>query len=144
MRPNHCQNFTSMPRGILKIANHSLGGHFPKSAVALWQVWINNCIFFPQFSMIILIKPRPSPLGIRHEVLALAHEGMWHKCYYWLRWSDSCYPQLHPEEACCHWDIGARQVHEGSSEDHTSSRLCFVQDGPTRSLHKCSGLDGMD
>ena len=32
---------------------------------------------FSQFSMINLIKPGPSPLGIRHEVLALAHEGMW-------------------------------------------------------------------
>ena len=50
----------------------------------------------------------------------------------------------HPLEACCHWNFGARQVHWGSSEDHTSSRLCFVQDGSTGSLHKCSGLDGMD
>ena len=32
----------------------------------------------------------------------------------------------------------------GSSEDHTSSRPCFVEDGPTGSLHKGVGLDGMD
>ena len=32
----------------------------------------------------------------------------------------------------------------GTLEDHTSWRPCFVEDGPTGSLHKCSGLDGMD
>ena len=32
----------------------------------------------------------------------------------------------------------------GSSEDQTSSNPCFVEDGPTGSLHKSVGLDGMD
>ena len=40
------QTFTSMPTGIVKVPNHSLGSHLPKSAFALWQVWMNNCIFF--------------------------------------------------------------------------------------------------
>ena len=43
-----------------------------------------------------------------------------------------------------HAATGARQVHRGSLEDHTLSRPCFVQDGPTGSLYKCSGLDGAD
>ena len=33
--------------------------------------------YFFQFSMIVLIMPRPTSIGIRHEVLALACEGMW-------------------------------------------------------------------
>ena len=45
---------------------------------------------------------------------------------------------------CCYWNFGARQVDGGSSEDHTSSRPCFVESDLTGSLHKCSGLDGAD
>ena len=41
-------------------------------------------------------------------------------------------------------NFGASQVHWGASEDHTSSRPCFIEDGPTGSLHKCLGLDGAD
>ena len=40
--------------------------------------------------------------------------------------------------------FGARQDHGSSSEDHTSSIPCFVQDGPTGLLHKCSGFDSAD
>ena len=32
---------------------------------------------FSQFSLIILIMPHPTPIRIKHEVLALAGEGMW-------------------------------------------------------------------
>ena len=49
-----------------------------------------------------------------------------------------------PPEACCHWNFGVRQVHGGSSEDHISSRPCFVEDGPTGSLHTCPGIDNAD
>ena len=75
--------FTSMPSEIFKVQNYSLGGHFPKSALALWQVPINNCIFFSQYSFIVLIMDRPNPTGNRHEVLALAYEWFWQmaKCY---------------------------------------------------------------
>ena len=66
------------------------------------------------------------------------------KCYCWSCGYDSCYRQTYPPEACCHWKFGARQVHRGTSEDHTSSRPCFVQDGPRGSLHKCPGLGGAD
>ena len=31
---------------------------------------------FPKFSLIVLIMPYPIPISIRHEVLAIAHEGM--------------------------------------------------------------------
>ena len=64
------------------------------------------------------------------------------KCSCWLRGSDSCNCQPHSPEACCHWNFGARQVHGGSSQDHTLSRLCFIEDGPRGSLHKCLGIDG--
>ena len=76
IRPYLGWNFTSMPRGIVEVQN--LGGHFPKSAFALWQVRINNCIFFAQFSLIVLIMPRPTLIGVRHEVFALAREGLQH------------------------------------------------------------------
>ena len=36
------------------------------------------------------------------------------------------------------------QVQGSSWEDHTSSRLRFVEDGPTRSIQKCLGLYGAD
>ena len=35
--------------GPSKSKNRSLGGHFPKYAFALWQIRINNCIFFLSF-----------------------------------------------------------------------------------------------
>ena len=44
--PHRGRTFISMPSGIVQAHNCSLGGRFPKSAFALWQVWINNCIFF--------------------------------------------------------------------------------------------------
>ena len=40
-------------------------------------------------------------------------------------------------------ELWCQQVH-GVSEDHTSSRSCFVEDGPTGSLHKYLGLSGAD
>ena len=75
-RPYLHWTLTSMPSGIVKVQNCSLRGHFPKSAFALWQIRINNCIFFSHFSLIVLIIPCPTPIVIRHEVLALACEGM--------------------------------------------------------------------
>ena len=145
IRPYLGRTFTSMPRGIIEVQNHSLGGHFSKSAFTLWQVRkkIDNCWFFSQFSLIVLTMPRPNLIGIRHKVLACTCPwGHAAKCYCWSCGSDSCYRQPYPPEACWHWNFGARQVHGGSSEDHTSSEPCFVQDGPTGSLHKCLGLDG--
>ena len=32
---------------------------------------------FSQFSLIVLIMPRPTPIGIRHKVLSPAREGLW-------------------------------------------------------------------
>ena len=99
---------------------------------------------FSQYSLIVLIMDRPNPIGIRHEVLALAFEAMWQNAIA-LRGSDSSYRQAHPAKACRHWNFGVRQVlPEGYSEDHTLSRPRFVQDGPTESLDKCSCLDGVD
>ena len=46
IQPYLGRTFTSMPSGIVEVQNRSLGGHSSKSAFALWQVRINNCIFF--------------------------------------------------------------------------------------------------
>ena len=48
---------------------------FSKSAFALWEVRINNCIFLSHVSLIVLISLHPTPICIRHEALALAREG---------------------------------------------------------------------
>ena len=75
IRPYLSRIFTLVASGIVEVQNCSLGRHFPKSAFALWQVRINNCIF-SQFSLIVLIMLCPTLIGIKHEVLALAREGM--------------------------------------------------------------------
>ena len=42
------RTFTSMPNGIVEVQKKCcLGGHFPTSTFAPWQVPFNNCIFFP-------------------------------------------------------------------------------------------------
>ena len=46
IRPYFGQTCIWIPSGIVEVPNHGLGGHFPKSAFALWQVRNNNCIFF--------------------------------------------------------------------------------------------------
>ena len=100
---------------------------------------------FSQFSMIILMIPRPTPIGIRHEVLALSPEGMRQSAIAGrvCLTRATIHRQPHPPGACCHRNFGARQVHGGSSEDHTLSRPCFVKDDPSGLLHNCSGLDGV-
>ena len=67
--------FTSMPSGIIKLQNCSLVGHFPEFALALWQVGINNCIFFPIFTDCSKM-PCPTPISISNEVVALTREDM--------------------------------------------------------------------
>ena len=131
-----------MPSGIIKDPNRSLGGHFSKSSFTLQQVRMDNYVFY-HFSLIGLIMPHPNPIGIMHEVLALALEGMWKEVLLiacvWL-----VLRSMHPPEACCHRNFIARQVHRGSSENHTSSTPRFVENGPTGSLHNCSGLHDKD
>ena len=92
IRPYLGRTCTSTPSGMVEVQNRSLGGHSPKSVFAPWHVRINNCICFSQFSLIVLIMPHPTPIGIRHGVLALVREGMRHSAItYWSRVSDSCY-----------------------------------------------------
>ena len=79
--------------------------------------------------------PHPYNTGIRDEVPALAHEGMWQSVIT---------GDVGLTHASVNWNFAARQFHVGSSEDHTLSRPCFVKDGPTGSIHKRSGLDGVD
>ena len=78
IRPCLCWNFTSMPTGIIKVQTCSLWS-FPQ--ICLHTVASSNqqLHFHSQFSLIVLIKPHPTPIGSSHEVLALAHEGMWQR-----------------------------------------------------------------
>ena len=77
IRPNFGRTFTSMQSGIVEVQTSSLGGHSLKPAFVLWQVPINNFISFSQFSLNVIMMPRPTTMGTTHEVLALANEGMW-------------------------------------------------------------------
>ena len=70
------QTFNARSSGIVELRNHSIGGRSPKSIFTLWQLWINICIFFQKFFLIVRTMPRPTPMGIRHEVFALAREGI--------------------------------------------------------------------
>ena len=70
------QTFNARLSGIVELRNHSIGGRSPKSIVKLWQLWINICIFFSKVSLIVRTMPRPTPMSIRHEVFALAREGI--------------------------------------------------------------------
>ena len=69
------RTFTSMPSGIVEVQNRSLGGHFPKSTFALCKVWINNCTFFSILTDF-FNNACPTPIGTRHEMIALVREGM--------------------------------------------------------------------
>ena len=70
------QTFNARSSGIVELRNHSIGDRSPKSIFTLWQLWINICIFFQKFFLIVRTIPRPTPMGIRHEVFALAREGI--------------------------------------------------------------------
>ena len=70
------QTFNARSSGIVELRNHSIGGRSLKSIFTLWQLWINICIFFQKFFLIVRTMPRPTPMSIRHEVFALAREGI--------------------------------------------------------------------
>ena len=100
--------------------------------------------FFFQIWLIVLTMSRPTSKCFRHEVLALACEGR-QQCAI-----AGCVSLTHAtvnrilRRHAATRNFGASQVHRGASEDHTSSRPCFIEDGPTGSLHKCLGRDGAD
>ena len=70
------QTFNARSSGIVELRNHSIGGRSPKSIFTLWQLWINICIFFQKFFWLFEQCPIQPLLGIRHEVFALAREGI--------------------------------------------------------------------
>ena len=70
------QTFNARSSEIVELRNHSIGGRSPKSIFTLWQLWINICIFFSKVFLIVRTMPRPTPMSIRHEVFALAREGI--------------------------------------------------------------------
>ena len=68
---------------------------------------------------------RPTLISIRREVLALAHESM-QESVFTGGMGLTCATINH-----IIWKYGASQVSRGSSEDHSSSRPRFAQDGLT-------------
>ena len=88
--------------------------------------------------------PHPTPMVIRHEVFALACEGIKQGAIAARVGLTRANHQPHTQKACCHWIFGARQVFRGSPKGNTSARPCIAEDGPTGSFLECSGLDGAD
>ena len=80
-------------------------------------------------------------MGIRHEVFALAREGIK---------QGAIAARVGLTRATVnrilkrHAATGAREVFRGSPKDNTSARPCIAEDGPTGSFLECSGLDGAD
>ena len=135
IRPYLGRTFISMPSGIVEVQNRSLGGHSHKSALALWQIQINNRMFSP-FSLIVLIIPRPTPIGIRHEVLALANEGMLQSA---VAGCVGLTCAAINSILCKHAATGTLMPSKpmGALQKVTPHKACFVEDGQTGSLHKC-------
>ena len=133
-----------MPSGIIKDPNQSLGGHFSKSSFTLQQVRMDNYVFLSLLTD--WSDNAPSNLYMYYAWSACTcpwghvERGIAGRVYLTLLRSTP----THPPEACCHRNFVARHVHWGSSEDHTSSRPWFVENGPTGSLHNCSGLHDKD
>ena len=71
------QTFTSMPSVIIKVQNPQLKWSFPIICLCTVASQNQQLHIFSQFSLTVRIMPCPTPLGIWHEVLALAYEGMW-------------------------------------------------------------------
>ena len=69
------RTFTSMPSGIVEVQNRSC--HYPKICLCTVVSSNRQLQIFSQFSLIIQIMSRPTPICIRHEVLALGGKGMW-------------------------------------------------------------------
>ena len=75
-RPYLSWSFTSMPSGIVEVQNCSLGDYSQKICLRTMAGSNQPLHIFSQFSLIVLIMPRQTPIDIGHEVLALACEGM--------------------------------------------------------------------
>ena len=82
--------------------------------------------------------PRPTPMGIRHEVFAFAREGIK---------QGAIAARVGLTRATVNRILkrhAARQVFRGSPKDNTSARPCIAEDGPTGAFLECSGLDNAD
>ena len=86
--------------------------------------------------------PRPTPMGIRHEVFALAREGI-------KQGAIAAHAGLTRATVNRilkrHAATGSLVPGKSSGpKDNTSARPCIAEDGPTGSFIECSGLDGAD
>ena len=123
--------------GNVNFQNRSFSCHFPKSAFALWQDRINNCIFF---SLIVLIMPRPTPWVLVMKCLHLPVKAC-SKVILLVSWVWLVLPSTASSGGMLPLELWYQASHRGCPEGHTSSRWRIVEDGATESLHKCSGLD---
>ena len=70
------QTFNARSSGIVELRNHSIGGRSPQinlHTVTTLNKYLHN---FSKVFLIVRTMPRPTPMGIRHEVFALAREGI--------------------------------------------------------------------
>ena len=88
--------------------------------------------------------PRPTPMGIRHEVFALARKGIKQGAIAARVGLTRATVNRILKRHAATGSLVPGQVFRGSPKDNTSARPCIAEDGPTGSFLECSGLDGTD
>ena len=116
----------------------------PPNQSAHCDIFESIFAYFLKSFLIVRTMPRPTPMGIRHEVFALAREGIK---------QGAIAARVGLTRATVN-RILKRHAATGSLVPGKSSgaprkttppaRPCIAEDGPTGSLLECSGLDGVD
>ena len=70
------QTCNARSSGIVELRNHSIGGHSPHINLHTVTTLNQYLHIFSKVFLIVRTMPRPTPMGYRHEVFALAHEGI--------------------------------------------------------------------
>ena len=83
---------------------------------------------FSKVFLIVRTMPRPTPMGIRHEVFALAREGIKQGAIAArVGLTRATVNRILKRHAAMHWIFGARQVFRGSPKDNTSARRALLR-----------------
>ena len=69
------QTFNARTSGIVEFRNHTIG-FVPPNQSSHCDNFESIFAYFSKVSLIVRTMPRPTPMGIRHEVFALAREGI--------------------------------------------------------------------
>ena len=98
---------------------------------------------FSKVFLIVRTMPRPIPMGIRHEVFALAHEGIKQGAIAArVGLTHATVNRILKRHAATGSLVPGKS--SGAPRKTTPRQDCALLDGPTGSFLECSGLDGAD